>query len=85
MCLNKSEINKTFKLEMTNITWKIPHVTSSDFANLKMYDIIKGGVNQPIAFRSWYSYANPTLGYGSQHNWNVKLSANHEKPKFVII
>jgi len=44
---------QTFKLEMTNITWKIPHVTPRDFAKIKMYDIIKRGVNLPIAFRSW--------------------------------
>jgi len=25
------------------------------------------------------------LGYGSQHSWNVKLSANREKPRFAII
>jgi len=60
MCLNKSVINKTIKLEMTNVTWKIPNVTPNDFPKIKMYDIIKGGVNLPIPFRSWYSYANPT-------------------------
>jgi len=43
---------QTFKLEMTNITWKIAHVTPSDFAKIKMYDFIKSGVNLPIAFRS---------------------------------
>jgi len=76
---------KTFKLEMKNITWKIPHVSPSDFAKIKMYDIIKSGVNLPIAFRSWDSYVNPKLGYGSQQSWNVKLSANREKPRFAII
>jgi len=48
-------MKKTFKLEITNITWKIPHVTPSKFAKIMMYDIIKSGVNLPIAFRSWYS------------------------------
>jgi len=52
-------MNKTFKLEMTNITCKIPHITPSDFEKIKIYDIIKNGVNLPIAFRSWDSYANP--------------------------
>jgi len=76
---------QTFKLEMTNITWKIPHVIPSDLAKIKIYDIIKSGVNLPIAFRSWDSYVNPKLGYGSQNSWNVKLSANREKPRFAII
>jgi len=57
--LEQSRNEQTFKLEMSNITWKIPHVTPTDFANIKMYDIIKSGVSLPIAFRSWYSYANP--------------------------
>jgi len=63
MCLNKSEMNKTFKLEVTNITWKFYHLTPSDFAKIKMYDIINSGVNLPIAIRSWDSYVNPKLGY----------------------
>jgi len=57
---------QTFKLE----------ITPSDFAKIKMYDIIKSCVNLLIAFRSWDSYVNPKLGYGSQHSWNVKFSAN---------
>jgi len=60
---NRNE--QTFQLEMTNVTWKIPHVTPSDFGKIKMYDIIKSGVNLPIAFRSWDSYVNPKLKYGS--------------------
>jgi len=70
-----------------------------------MYDIFKRGVNLPIALRSWDSYisllgygSQPKLGYGSQHSWNgklsanrenhswnVKLSANRENPRFAII
>jgi len=80
----QSRNEQTFKLEMTNITWKIPHVTPSDVAKIKMYDIIKSGVNPPIEFRSWDSYVNPKLGYVSQHSWNVKLSANRENPRFAI-
>jgi len=76
---------QTFTMEMTNLTWKVAHVTPSNFAKMKMYDIIKSGVNLPTSFRSWDSYFNHKLGYGSQHSWNDKLSANREKPKFAII
>jgi len=37
---------------MTNITWKIPHITPSDSTKIHMYDIIKSKTNLPIAFRS---------------------------------
>jgi len=50
-----------------------------------MYDTIKSGVNIPMAFQSWDSYVNPKLVYGGQRSWNVKLSANLEKPRFAII
>jgi len=55
---------QTFKVEMTNITSEIPHIFPSDLAKTKMYDIIKSGVNLPIAFRSWDSYVNPSWGAG---------------------
>jgi len=79
----QSRNEHTFKLEVTNIAWKISHVTPSDFVKIKMYDILKSGVHLPIAFRSWYSYVNPKLEYGSQHSWNVKLSANREKKQYL--
>jgi len=69
MCLNKAEMNKLL----------------NDFENIKLCDIKKSGEILPIAFRSWDSYVNSKLGYGSQHSWNVKLSANREQPRFVII
>jgi len=55
----QSRNEQTFKLELRNIAWEIFHVTPTDFANITMYDNIKSGVSLPIAFRSWYSYANP--------------------------
>jgi len=51
--LEQTRSDQTFKLEMTNITWKNPHVNPSYFAKIKMYDIIKSGV---VALRSWDWY-----------------------------
>jgi len=70
---------------MTNITWKIPHITPSDSTKIKMYDIIKSGTNLPIAFRSWHTYINPKLSNGTDHVWNVKLAVNRERPRFALI
>jgi len=74
-----------YHLNMTNITWKIPHITPSDSTKIKMYDIIKSGTNLPIAFRSWDTYINPKLSNGTNHVWNVKLAANRERPRFALI
>nr|XP_044250259.1 uncharacterized protein LOC123003054 [Drosophila takahashii] len=81
----KNKANHTYVLEMTNISWKIPHVTPSDAAKIKMYDIIKSGVNLPIAFRSWDTYINPKLIQGNQHVWSLKIGSNRERPRFAII
>jgi len=32
--------DQTFKLEMTNITWKIPHITPSDFAKIILLKVV---------------------------------------------
>jgi len=53
---------------------KISHVTPSDFAKIKICVVIKRDSN-----------VNSNLGYGTQHSWNVKLSANPEKPRIAII
>jgi len=70
---------------MTNITWKIPHITSSDSTKIKIYCIIKRGTNLPIAFRSWDTYINPKLSNETDQVWNVKLAANRERPRFALI
>jgi hypothetical protein len=77
--------NNNFRMEMLSITWKIPHITPSDSAKIKLYDIIKSGANLPLAFRSWDTYINPKLTQGTQQIWNVKLAANRERPRFALI
>lgn len=73
------------KLSITNISWRIPHIQLSDFSKLNMIKTIKNGVNLPIAFRSWDCHYNPQLTSGTNHIWNVKLAANRERPRFVLI
>lgn len=74
-----------FKLTINNIIWKIPHISLNDQAKLQMLNIIKSGNSLPISFRSWDCYTNPSLVDGTHHVWNVKLSANRERPRFAII
>lgn len=39
----------------------------------------------PIAFRSWFCHYQPQLQTSQNHIWNVKLAANRERPRFVLI
>lgn len=80
-----TDANERLNLLITNITWRIPHVHLSDAKKLQIMKIIKDGTSLPIAFRSWDCYFNPTFGGGKNHNWNVKLSLNRERPRFIIL
>lgn len=73
------------KLTITNISWRIPHVHLSDSSKLSMIKIIKSGTTLPLAFRSWDSHYNPLLTVGTNHMWNVKLAANRERPRFLLM
>lgn len=73
------------KISITNISWRIPHVQLSDLSKLNMIKIINSGVSIPMAFRSWDCHVNPQLNEGTNHIWNVKLAANRERPRFILI
>lgn len=73
------------KLIISNISWRIPHVQLSDFSKLNMIKIINSGASIPMTFRSWDCHINPQLNTGTNHIWNVKLAANRERPRFVLI
>lgn len=73
------------KLTISLISWRIPHVQLSDFSKLNMIKIINNGATIPMSFRSWDCHVNPQLNTGTSHIWNVKLAANRERPRFVLI
>ncbi|XP_075163004.1 uncharacterized protein LOC142235626 [Haematobia irritans] len=71
------------RLTITNIVWKVQHIQLSDYKKLSFLKTIKDGKSLSIAFRSWDCYINPTFTGGTKHSWNVKLSANRERPRFI--
>ncbi|XP_065361923.1 uncharacterized protein LOC135955501 [Calliphora vicina] len=73
------------KMTISNISWRIPHVQLSDFSKLNIIKTINSGASIPIAFRSWDCHINPLLNIGTNHIWNVKLAANRERPRFVLV
>lgn len=72
-------------LILTNITWRIPHIQLADSSKIQIMKTVKDGRTLPIAFRSWDCHLNPTFQGGTKHNWNVKMSINRERPRFVIL
>ncbi|XP_075167675.1 uncharacterized protein LOC142239795 [Haematobia irritans] len=80
-----TKADENVKLTIQNITWTIPHVHISDSSKLKVLKTIKDGTNLPLAFRSWDCHFNPTFPNATKGSWNVKLSVNRERPRFVIL
>ncbi|XP_075158047.1 uncharacterized protein LOC142231317 [Haematobia irritans] len=80
-----TKADENVKLTIQNITWRIPHVHISDSSKLKVLKIIKDGTNLHLAFRSWDCHFNPTFPNATKGSWNVKLSVNRERPRFVIL
>lgn len=76
--------NEIVSLNITNMTWRIPHVQLSDLTKIKIMKTIKDGTALPIAFRSWDCYFNPILRGGIKNNWNVKMSINRERPRIIL-
>lgn len=80
-----TNVDEVPTLKITNVLWKVPHIQLSDLRKLELFNIIKSSRPLQIAFRSWDSHINPTLVNGTNHLWNVKLSLQNEKPRFILI
>ncbi|XP_065371808.1 uncharacterized protein LOC135963759 [Calliphora vicina] len=79
-----TDANEEISVSITSIVWKVQHIHLSDYKKIQFMKTIKDGKSLPIAFRSWDCYYNPTFPGGMKHSWNVKLSTNRERPRFVI-
>ncbi|XP_037825201.1 uncharacterized protein LOC119613274 [Lucilia sericata] len=83
--VHSTEAGENRKISIQNISWRIPHVKLSDYSKLNTIKIIKSGNVLPVAFRSWDCHYHPQLSTSQNHIWNVKFSANRERPRFVLI
>ncbi|XP_075167835.1 uncharacterized protein LOC142239997 [Haematobia irritans] len=79
-----SDPKENLNLTITNVMWRIPHVHLSDIMKVKVMKTVRDGTSLPIAFRSWDCHFNPTFFGSMKCNWNVKLSLNRERPRFIL-
>lgn len=73
-----------YKLNITKITWKVPHITLSDAERLKLYQTIQSSLPIQICFRSWDLYEYPNVPKSTHNVWRVKTATQLEKPRFII-
>ena len=73
------------KIELTKLTWNIPHISVTIPQELSLTKIIDKNNDILIAFRSWELIEYPELLKTNRHNWPVKTSTRVETPRHVII
>lgn len=81
-CYSSNEA-ENLKLTITNLSWRVPHIKLSDSSRIKVMKIINEGKSLPLTFRCWECHFNPTFN-SVKHSWNLKLSLNTERPRFVL-
>ena len=72
-------------LEITNVCWRVPHITVSDTYRLKLLQMIENDTRIHIPFRSWELHEYPSLPQTTLQSWTVKTSNQLEKPRYVIV
>lgn len=73
------------KIELTKLTWNIPHISVSIAQELALTKIIDKNSDLHIPFRSWELIEYPELLKTSRHNWPVKTSTKVNTPRHVAV
>lgn len=71
-------------INITRITWKIPHIALSDAERLRLYKVVQSARPIQISFRSWDMYEFPNVPKSTHNVWRVKTANQLEKPRFII-
>jgi hypothetical protein len=73
------------KFELTNVSWRIHHVTLSDLERIRLLDFVNKGQTVTMAFRNWELCEYPLLPQSTGQTWAIKTMSQLEKPRFVIL
>lgn len=79
------EDGATSSLKITNIYWRVPHITVSDSLRLKLLKMVEKDASVHIPFRSWELHEFPQLPKTTLQSWTIKTSSQLEKPRYVIV
>lgn len=75
----------SYSLEVTDIYWRVPHLTVSDSYKEKLLKLVNNDTPIHLPFRSWESHEYPTLPQTKRHNWVIKTTSQLEKPRYVVL
>lgn len=72
-------------LKITNIYWRVPHVSVSDAHRLKILRMVEKNACIHIPIRNWEIAEYPILPETNRQSWTIKRSSQLEKPRYVIL
>lgn len=75
----------TWKVDITDIYWNVPHITLSDAMRLKFLNMIQNDRLIHIPFRTWELYEYPNMPQTDKQSWSLKTSTQLEKPRMAIV
>lgn len=76
--------NVEFKLKISSIYLKIPHIIPSDSIKLELLKSVNSSRFYPLHFRSWDYYDYPNCGAQTSVNWSVLSTLPKNTPRYVI-
>jgi hypothetical protein len=73
------------KVNLKNITWKIPHIKLETVNLMKMRGIISSKQSIPVGFRARNSESFPVNENLTEFSWRLSRSGGVEKPRWIIV
>lgn len=77
--------DKTSSVTLTRVSWHVPQLKLSDLAKTQLYKRLLRDPTFVIPFRTWNLIENPALGSTNEINWNLKVTSQSARPRYVIV
>ena len=72
------------KINLTNITWRVPHITVETQMKMNLWNIIESKQTIPVAFPA-RTCESITVPETHNFSWRANVSSGIEKPRWIIV
>src|SRR5688572_2134492 len=72
------------KIDVSKISWFMPHVTPSDMGRMELYKTIESKATIPVAYRA-RQCDTITVPRSSTFSWRLSVKTAPEKPRWVVV
>ena len=73
------------KVELTKITWFMPHVTPADQEKMELYKIIQRREEIPVGYRQIQCDSAAVTPNMTSFSWRLSVKSSPEIPSFIIV